>query len=660
MKRKITLITLAFILCAGAIWAWDITNKYEMSIPDYMKYSRSLTQEEESFLKNTVINYGIDVEDAPFAFIDPSSGQNMGILADYFNQLSVVLENNFKPAAYENYHLAMKLKAGEIDAAVLSKTESNAQVFLFTQSLYTERNKILVQGDSPLEHVNDVSDISIAVIAGTKAHHAANDFFQGDQGVELVLTENLDESFYLLGMGEVDAILGDEAKISYHLNQAIKSNLFKFLGGSIYEEEVAVAVNQEQTVLLDILNKGILEMKKNNQYSHIHSKWFGSFIPELEVLPADNRTADVCFVILVIVAVLFIWNLTVSNRVTQRTIELHESRTELRRILDSLMDGILVTDSEGNVQVCNEIALKLLGKRSEMVIDRNVTQIPELEPYLSHINEKDAIRYGERYYLISRRFLDKEENKLLIVIEDYTDRYQYERLTRQEAKMIAIGELSASFAHEIRNPLGLIKSYSYLLRKRNQGNIELHPLNVIDDSVNRINGLIENLQGFSKLSREENVRVNIQDLMLSLLALERKNFEKNEIETKTCFQLPAGPFMKINADVLKLVMVNLMNNSIDALRETNRGQKWISISVKSDGGQLYVDFSDNGVGIPKENMEMIFNPFFTTKETGTGLGLYILDSELRGIGGSITVESMEQEGATFHLILPIERENCHE
>lgn len=654
MKKRIVFTAIIFIICVSVIKSIDVTTKYEVSILEFFKYNTALSPDERALLKSKDITYGIDINDAPFAFVAGDSNQNTGILVDYFNQLSVTLENNMQAVPYDSYNLAVKLKSGEIDAAVLNKTPMNSQVFLFTQPLYTERSKILVVGDSSFEKISDVSNISIAVIAGTTAHHAANSFYKNNSSVKFVLTDGTDESFYLLGMGEVDGILGDEAKISYHLNQAIKNNRFKFLEGSVYEEDVAVAVNKDQEGLCNILNKGILNLKKTNQYNHIHSKWFGSFIPEVKDISDYGMTANVIIFTLSIAFIMLIWNQTVSNRVNVRTRELRESRAELRSILDSLMDGIIVTDATGNVQVCNKTAYELIGQRNKMTLDDNIYNIGELAPYLHHANQPEAFQYGGKYYLISKRKLDGVSRKNIVVIEDYTERHKYESLTRQEAKMVAVGELSAGLAHEIRNPLGLIKSYIYVIRKRLSGEVENHAFDVIDASVDRINNLIENLLGFSRLSKDKSVKVDIKKLILSIIALEEKTLEKNGINIYMDFNLEKGSTLTLNEDVLKLIIVNLLNNSIDALRDTSNAEKNIKVTVTNMGGKLKMDFSDNGSGIPKENLETIFNPFFTTKETGTGLGLYILNSEIRSKDGQITVESVEGEGTTFHIILPEE------
>ncbi len=659
MKKKYLLAAILFAVCICGIKYFDIVIRYDIDIFSFFKYSRGITENEKYFLESREIQYGIDINDEPFAFVSADTDQNMGILVDYFNQLSVTLENNFQPVTYDSYNLPIRLKDGDIDAAVLNKTDVNKEVFLFTQPLYTERSKILVAGDSPFESISDVNSMSIAVISGTLAHHAANEAFGANDSVQMVLTDNLDESFYLLGMGEVDAILGDEAKISYYLNSAIKVNRFKFLEGSLSEEEVCVAVNKDQEVLFNILNKGILELKKNNQYNHIHSKWFGSFIPEVDDFSGYGFSANGLIAVLTLAFGMLIWNQTVSNRVTMRTRELQESREELRNIMDSLTDGIIVTDGEDLIQVCNMSVLDILELEEEAVIGKKLDDVEELQPYLAQANHPVALQMNQRYYLVYKRKLDEYSGKNLLFIEDYTQRYKYESLSRQEAKMIAVGELSAGLAHEIRNPLGLIKSYIYIIRKKLSDAVSTHAVQVIDDSVDRINNLIENLLGFSRLSREKTAVVNVEDLIWSMVMLEHKNLEKNGIDIQVDFELEDGNELRINEDILKLTIVNLINNSIDALTAAERNEKRISIQVSSGDGKLRMDFADNGTGIAEENLETIFNPFFTTKETGTGLGLYILNSEIRGVNGSITADSIEGQGTCFHITLPIEKEETH-
>lgn len=665
MKRKFIMYILLFLFVSVAIKVFDIQKRYDISFLDYIKYSMPLTEQEKDFLKSKKLTYGLDINDAPFGFVSDSTRQNTGIIVDYFNQLSVILENQFTPVENDRIHLALNLKNQRMDVAVLNNTPINGNVFLFTQALYMERSKLLLDGDSKYEKLGELQNMRIAVVSGSTAHHAANEFFASIGGlssrkITLILTENLNESLSLLDNGTVDGIIGDEAKISYELNQSIKAKRYKFLEEAISEEEVCAAVNSDQQLLFSILNKGILEMKRTNQYGHIHSKWFGSFIPEMNIEQSSNIQANSIIILLALFFVFFGWNQTVSQKVTQRTRQLKESREELRFIMDSLTDGIMVTDSKDIIRVCNKSIALILHSDFEQLVGKSIYEIPLMDNFLKAANEKDGVEFEGKFFLVYHRKLNISANEKLIFFEDYTQRRKHEQLNRQEAKMIAVGELSAGLAHEIRNPLGLIKSYNYVLKKKVTDSTGIHAISVMDESVDRINTLIENLLGFSRLSMEQTVEVDIENLLTQILMLEKKTLEKNNIRLETKFELGATKRFRINDDIVKLALANLINNSIDALVESGKPQMYIRIRIWVKNGSLNIDFSDNGKGISKDNMETIFDPFFTTKESGTGLGLYILQSELRAINGSIEVESIEDEQTTFYIKMPIESENENE
>ncbi len=655
MRKRLLLYAIIFTLIIGSVKILDIVYRYDIGIYDYIKYSMPLTPDEKEYLKKNKINYGITINDAPFAFVAQNSVQNTGILVDYFNQLSVSLECEFRPVVYDKYNLAIKLKNGGMDCSVLNMNRINTSVFLFTQRLYTERSKILVVGESKYLNISEVTGLKIAVVSGSTAHHEANIYFRNRKEVKLVLVGSLDDCFAALEKGEVDAIIGDEAKISYQLNQALRSNRYKFLEGSIAEEDVAVAVNMEQEMLFNILNKGILEMKKNNQYSHINSKWFGSFIPETDEFTEGVNTANIISLIILIFGGFFIWNKSVADEVNIKTRELKESRQELRNLVDSLSDGIAVADCNKNILAANRTIADIIGIPITELVGKNTDEILGLEPFLLHANEPKAFGFGDKSYLVTITGVNESSSSRLIIIKDDTERQKHERLNRQEAKMIAVGELSAGLAHEIRNPLGLIKSYIYVLKKKIDGAAAEHAIEVMDDSVDRINHLIENLLGFSRLSRDEAVETDIIKSIQSIMELERKDIEKRNIGLEIEVSAVGHRTVRVHEDLLKLCMVNLINNALDAFELTDRADKRIIIRAKTDERWLELEFIDNACGIPEDKLEDIFNPFFTTKDSGTGLGLYIMQSELIEIGGAISVKSKEGRGTEFFVRFPINR-----
>lgn len=655
MRKRLILYVIIFTLIITGVKVLDIVYRYDIGIYDYLKYSMPLTPDEKDYLKRNKISYGIGINDAPFAFVSQNSVQNTGILVDYFNQLSVSLECEFRPVVYDKYNLAIKLKNGGMDCSVLNMNKINKSVFLFTQRLYTERSKVLVKGESKYSKISDVTGLSIAVVSGSTAHHEANIFFGNRKEVSLVLMRSLDDCFSAIENGEIDAIIGDEARISYKLNQALRSNRYKFLEGSIAEEDVAVAVNMEQELLFDILNKGILEMKKNNQYSHINSKWFGSFIPETDEFTEGVNTANILSLIILIFGGFFIWNKSVANEVSIKTRELKESRQELRNLVDSLSDGIAVTDYNRNILAANRKIADIIGMPITDLVGKNTEEITGLKPFLLHSNEPKAFSFGDKSYLVTITGVNESSSGRLIIIKDDTERQKHERLNRQEAKMIAVGELSAGLAHEIRNPLGLIKSYIYVLKKKIDNPAAEHAIEVMDDSVDRINHLIENLLGFSRLSRDEAVETDIIDSIKSIMELERKDIEKRNVTIEVDVSGVKYRKVKVHEDLLKLCMVNLTNNALDAFEGMDIADKKITIRAKTDESRLELEFTDNACGIPEDKLEDIFNPFFTTKDSGTGLGLYILQSELIETGGTISVRSKERAGTEFFVRFPIKR-----
>lgn len=220
--------------------------------------------------------------------------------------------------------------------------------------------------------------------------------------------------------------------------------------------------------------------------------------------------------------------------------------------------------------------------------------------------------------------------------------------------MSAVGQLSAGLAHEIRNPLGLIKNYTYILNYSvEEDEIASHALQVIGDSTDRINGLIENLLNFSRLSDETMSLVDIYSMLLNITALERKKMEKSGIQFLT--DCAEDAHFYTSEETLKITLINLLNNAVDALIDgtiDSGVQKQIHCHISVSKEELQIVVSDNGPGISEENMESLFMPFFTTKDYGTGLGLYTVSSELDKLGGTIQLDGEYREGARFIVKIP--------
>jgi len=264
------------------------------------------------------------------------------------------------------------------------------------------------------------------------------------------------------------------------------------------------------------------------------------------------------------------------------------------------------------------------------------------------------LKYNNKIYVISTFPLSEKyntEKSILVMFDDITRVKVAEQRLLQDNKMQSMGVLAAGVAHEIRNPLGLIGHYSYILKTNNMKDPERQDkaIGVIENSVERASHIIDNLLNFSSMTSDEARNINVHRFINNILELENKDLKLKEIECElVCDQ---GLFCGIRQEPLKHIVMNLISNAIGAME--NKGK--LEIVCVMDNLNLKLSISDNGVGIPHERLEDIFTPFYTTKEPGqgTGLGLYIVYNEVTKYGGTIEVDSELNIGTTFKVELPV-------
>ena len=216
--------------------------------------------------------------------------------------------------------------------------------------------------------------------------------------------------------------------------------------------------------------------------------------------------------------------------------------------------------------------------------------------------------------------------------------------------MIAVGQLAAGMAHQIRNPLGIIRTHSFIIRQNTDSETILNSLEYIDTSVKRSSRIVDNVMNFWRISGIKGEAVKMKKFIQRIVDLETGGMKEKDITlTVNCEE---DLVFMTNQESLKHILINLIQNAVDAITVTP-GRVIITAEL-IDTGRLELKVKDNGCGIKKEDMASLFNPFFTTKEPGkgTGLGLYIVYSEIENIGGTIEVESEEGRGACFTIRLP--------
>lgn len=222
-------------------------------------------------------------------------------------------------------------------------------------------------------------------------------------------------------------------------------------------------------------------------------------------------------------------------------------------------------------------------------------------------------------------------------------------MMRQE-RLAALGQVVTGVAHELRNPIGIIKTTVQVMESEVEEPIKEY-CRVIKQQVDRQNKVIKELLAYGRPSKPVKENVQVNDLLNSVLTFIGAQLRQNNIKLKTDFAAELPPVFA-DAERIKQVFVNLILNAIQAMPEGGE----LCITTSCEQQKVSISFKDTGIGISDQNMKRIFDPFFTTKDAGTGLGLTICNQIMQMHNGEIKAERNADTGMIFTVILPTSEE----
>jgi len=290
----------------------------------------------------------------------------------------------------------------------------------------------------------------------------------------------------------------------------------------------------------------------------------------------------------------------------------------------------------GNLQL--SIRKNFLRMYREMVLYRRF-----------HIEFQDV---NGRFLLVSISQIDDLDGDYLVSVKDVSAYKQIEQTAFQNDKLAMLGKIAAAIAHEIRNPLTSIRGFIQLLSPYFQEIGKQEYSRIILSEIDRANDIIFEFLNSSKPSAPMKQRVLIEQLLK-----ETSMLSESEALMKDCELICEvfDPCLAIAVDVkqIKQVLLNIIKNAMDAIQEKrDRGNGRIDISARREREYAVIGIKDNGKGMDRMTMNRLFDPFFSTKEEGTGLGLSVSYRIICNHGGTIHVESQLNEGTEFQIYLP--------
>ena len=344
--------------------------------------------------------------------------------------------------------------------------------------------------------------------------------------------------------------------------------------------------------------------------------------------------------------------------------KLQEHKKLIDSILATMLEGVLVIDSQDRILLANKALYKILHLNRKSINNKLLSEILPLDQYF---DLHRAVKYGNnetntlefRYHvqdlekIIYCIIVKMDGERTLLTFSDVSREREEEEKLYLTDRLASIGEMAAGLAHELNNPLTGILTLSQLLVGSDIPEEQKEDLECIYSEAKRAAGIVKNVLLFARNKTDDTGRASVNEVIKDVLRL--REYEERASNIRAVTELEENlPDIPIDKGQLQQVFLNMISNAEAAIKEANR-PGILTVTSQRVNNHVNILFSDNGCGIKKQIMPRIFDPFFTTKEVGkgTGLGLSICYSIIVKRGGIISVKSQVNEGSTFTIRMPI-------
>ncbi|OGS18885.1 MAG: hypothetical protein A3J83_03955 [Elusimicrobia bacterium RIFOXYA2_FULL_40_6] len=283
-------------------------------------------------------------------------------------------------------------------------------------------------------------------------------------------------------------------------------------------------------------------------------------------------------------------------------------------------------------------------KSKKILEERNLREL------LVFTNQAGLAIENARLYETEKQFKEQLQEQVNLAVKKLEET---QAQLIQSEKLSALGEMAAVVSHEVRNPLSTIRGSAELIDETIPADsINKKYSNFILQEVDRLNRIVTDILSFSQVPRLILKKININEIIDQLCTfLQASDFVKYEIKYHGDLDKNL-PLVNVDVEQIKQVVLNIIQNACHFM--SNQKLRQLEVKTYSDGNNVYLKISDTGAGIPPENINKIFDPFFSTRAKGTGLGLAISQNIIRAHKGLITAESQMNVGSSFTIKIPIE------
>lgn len=608
------------------------------------------------------VRVAFDRDFPPFSFVD-EKGTPAGFVIDLMQTIAQQqkIKLSFQPMSLENAVTA--LEQGDVDViAGLKYSQKREKSFDFSDPFFTMSDVLIVYKSN--NSIYNLSNLSNQVVAIQRGDLSA-DLIENVRRVKINGAFTQPDALHLLRIDRADAFIGERWMAEYLMRAYGWKDDLVVRSAVFMPSDYSFAVRQGNTQLLTRLNEGIRYARSDGSYARLYSQWFDPLTDDTNtrwrrIVTALLATLGLILIILLLGA---LWNSRLRSEVRKQTGAIEDHMVFQRQVLESVDNGIVALDNHGLITMINNKAREMLnrpageftpGKPAADLLAGVLPFLPgDLPAEGRPLYKRDVVissREKERYCDVYMAPLEDgrgHKTGWIVTLRDRTEEKALNMKLVSHEKMRALGHLVSGVAHELRNPLTAIKAFVDLMPyKINNSRFREEMLIHVPEEINRLNRIVEDLLDYTR-NRElliENVPVN--ELARSVLSLLAKKIRDAGIRVE--IDIDPGQAIRMDRQRIKQVLINLIVNAVEAMQDS--AQRVLGVS----GGGNRIILTDTGPGMDPGVQSQIFQPFFTTKASGLGLGLFICYSIMKQHNGDITVESIK--GAGTRVILAFEGE----
>lgn len=612
------------------------------------------------------LRVGVQGERPPLSYTN-RHGMVAGLAVDLARALNEAVgrETVFVEAAIPE--LEAMLARGEIDYACgIPMLDRQMRGLAWIPTSFSLNRRILVANrDMHITSEEDFTGHNILIVRADAAYASTVEAFGGSA----LVAKNTPEALELLRAGKADAFVSSLGEVAINMVQKLRIPDVSLMGLSLRRVPVGIMMRGDDPALAARLTGELTRLEEAGGLEKLREKWLGRPIlgePGMwERYGAYMRYGAGAALTLLLAAGL--WNFSLRRRVAAVTRSLRESEQRYRNLTEASPDMIWLVDGGALVRFANAAARRCVGLSgkdeipAETLLERLDADGGDALRELAAKALSGGVAWRELYLRLDRRVapvefiafragarpelqfeLQEEKNALVCCIgRDMSQRRSMERELARAERLALIGRLAAGVAHEINNPLGIILANAEYLLKRSDS----PQLGAIVRNVERASSITRQLLHLAVDREKEDVPLDMTDVARESLVFLQPRLKNVRVTLELPDALPA----RGDRALLEQLILNLLLNALDSMDDEGVLRIW----GRHDGEGMTLAVEDSGPGIARENLERIFDVFFSTKGAGGfGLGLFVARSIAERHGGLLWAESDEGRGATLVLELP--------